>query len=130
MRPGGPLSYFARHATAANLLLVLLLVAGMAAVPNMRAQFFPDVIIDNVRVNVDWEGAGAEDVDAAIVQVLEPALLAVEGVEAARPPGRPRGARASRWNSSRAGTWRAPPTMCRRRSMRSPPCPRMPRSPR
>ena len=28
-----------------------------------------------------WEGAGAEDVDAAIVQVLEPALLAVEGVE-------------------------------------------------
>jgi multidrug efflux pump subunit AcrB len=81
MSPGGILSYFARHATAANLLLVVLIVAGIAALPRMRAQFFPDVIVDNVRVNIAWEGAGAEDVDAAIVQVLEPALLAVEGVE-------------------------------------------------
>lgn len=78
---GGLLSYFTRHRTAANLLLVVLLVAGLASFPNMRAQFFPDVIIDNVTVSVEWEGAGAEDVDAAIVQALEPALLAVEGVE-------------------------------------------------
>lgn len=78
---GGILSYFTRHATAANLLLVVLLVAGLAAAPRMRAQFFPDVVIDNVNVRVAWDGAGAEDVDAAIVQVLEPALLAVEGVE-------------------------------------------------
>ncbi|MEZ5723457.1 MAG: efflux RND transporter permease subunit, partial [Paracoccaceae bacterium] len=75
------LSYFARHATAANLLLVVLLVAGLAALPRMRAQFFPDVVVDTVSVSVTWEGAGAEDVDAAIVQVLEPALLSVEGVE-------------------------------------------------
>ena len=80
-KAGGILSYFVRHRTAANLLLVVLLVAGAAAMPNMRAQFFPDVIIDNVSVSTVWVGAGAEDVDAAIVQVLEPALLAVEGVE-------------------------------------------------
>ncbi len=78
---GGILSYFTRHRTAANLLLVLLLVAGLAAAPNMRAQYFPDVIIDNVSVSTVWSGAGADDVDAAIVQVLEPALLSVEGVE-------------------------------------------------
>ena len=78
---GGLLSYFTRHRTAANLLLVILLVAGLSAAPNMRAQFFPDVIIDNVTVTTVWDGAGAEDVDEAIVQVLEPALLAVEGVE-------------------------------------------------
>ncbi|WP_319826192.1 efflux RND transporter permease subunit [Thalassovita sp.] len=78
---GGILSYFTRHRTAANLLLVVLLVLGIAAVPRMRAQFFPDVVVDNVSVSVVWEGAGAEDVDAAIIQVLEPALLTVEGVE-------------------------------------------------
>ncbi|WP_299610561.1 efflux RND transporter permease subunit [uncultured Tateyamaria sp.] len=78
---GGILSYFVRHRTVANLLLLVMLVAGAAAVPNMRAQFFPDVIVDNVTVNVRWDGAGAEDVDAGIVQVLEPGLLAVEGVE-------------------------------------------------
>jgi len=77
----GTLSYFTRHGTAANLLLVILIVLGLTAFPRMRAQFFPDVIIDNVSVNVSWSGAGAEDVDSAIVQVLEPALLQVEGVE-------------------------------------------------
>ncbi|MBK1635569.1 efflux RND transporter permease subunit [Rhodovulum adriaticum] len=78
---GGVLSYFTRHRTAANLLLVILIVAGLAAAPRMRAQFFPDVVIDDVTVAVTWEGAGAEDVDAGIVQVLEPVLMAVEGVE-------------------------------------------------
>ncbi len=78
---GGLLSYFTRHRTAANLLLVVLLIAGLSAAPNMRAQFFPDVIVDNVTVTTSWSGAGAEDVDEAIVQVLEPVLLAVEGVE-------------------------------------------------
>ncbi|MEM8654831.1 MAG: efflux RND transporter permease subunit [Pseudomonadota bacterium] len=78
---GGVLSYFVRHRTVANLLLLVMLVAGAASIPNLRAQFFPDVIIDNVTVNVTWDGAGAEDVDAGIVQVLEPGLLAVEGVE-------------------------------------------------
>lgn len=77
---GGLLSYFTRHRTAANLLLVLMVVAGLFAAPNMRAQFFPDVVVDDVTVSVAWQGAGAEDVDNAIVQLLEPALLSVEGV--------------------------------------------------
>ncbi len=78
---GGILSYFTRHRTAANLLLVVLIAVGLFSLPRMRAQFFPDIVIDSVTVSVGWQGAGAEDVDRAIVQVLEPALLAVEGVE-------------------------------------------------
>ncbi|WP_163848963.1 efflux RND transporter permease subunit [Pseudooceanicola aestuarii] len=105
---GGLLSYFTRHRTAANLLLVILLVAGLAAVPRMRAQFFPDVVVDDVDVSVIWEGAGAEDIDTAIVQLLEPALLAVEGVESSIANSRE--GRASirlefepGWDMSRAG---------------------------
>ena len=78
---GGVLSYFARHRTIANLLLVLMIAAGFWAAPQMRAQFFPDVIVDQVTVSVRWEGAGPEDADRAIVQLLEPALLSVEGVD-------------------------------------------------
>ncbi|MGR3322161.1 MAG: efflux RND transporter permease subunit, partial [Pseudooceanicola sp.] len=85
---GGLLSYFTRHRTAANLLLVVLIVLGFVAAPNMRAQFLPDVVSDNVRVSVAWDGAGAEDIDAAIVQVLEPVLLAVEGVESSASQSR------------------------------------------
>ena len=80
-RAGGILSYFVRHRTVANLLLILLIAAGAVSIPNMRAQFFPDVVIDDVDVSVTWRGAGAEDVDRGIVQVLEPVVLAVEGVE-------------------------------------------------
>ncbi|MGH1577752.1 efflux RND transporter permease subunit [Planktotalea sp.] len=85
---GGVLSYFVRHRTLANLLLVVMLVAGAVTIPKMRAQFFPDVVVDTVSVSVTWDGAGAEDVDAAIVQVLEPALLAVEGVDSSSATSR------------------------------------------
>jgi len=64
---GGLLSYFTRHRTAANLLLLVLLVLGAAAMPNMRAQFFPDVVVDNVRVNVNWDGAGPEEDRKSVV---------------------------------------------------------------
>ena len=88
MRSIGPLagllSYFTRHRTAANLLLVLLLALGLAALPRMRAQFFPDVISDEIDVSVSWPGAGAESVDTGILSILGPAFLAVEGVSGTR----------------------------------------------
>ena len=87
-KAGGILSYFVRHRTVANLLLILLLAAGAFSIPNMRAQFFPDVVVDDVDVTVVWDGAGAEDVDRGIVQVLEPAVLSVEGVESSEATSR------------------------------------------
>ena len=89
----GTLGYFVRHRTAANLLLVLMIAAGAMALPNMRAQFLPDVVIESVTVSVRWDGAGAEDVDRGVVQVLEPALLAVEGVTDATSTAREGSAR-------------------------------------
>lgn len=82
MRSRGILSYFTRHRTLANLLMVLMLVAGVVATLDIRAQYFPDVVLSEVDVSVTWQGAGAEDVDRGIVQVLEPALKGVEGVAA------------------------------------------------
>ena len=76
----GLFRYFTRHRTAANLVLVLMLAAGLFAVPRMHAQYFPDVVIDTVVVTIPWSGAGSSDVDSAIVQVVEPALMGVEGV--------------------------------------------------
>lgn len=73
---------FTRHATLANIVLVVMLGAGLWAAPQMRAQYFPDSINEELEVSVTWDGAGADDVDRAIVQVIEPALLAVEGVTA------------------------------------------------
>ena len=74
------IGYFARHRTVANLLMVIMLVVGGVAASQMRAQYFPDIVVNEVAVIVAWQGAGADDVDRAIVQVLEPAFLAIDGV--------------------------------------------------
>ncbi len=84
-RPGdagkGFLAYFVSHRTAANLLLILMLLAGFYASTKLRAQFFPDIVRDTVTVGVTWQGSGAQDVDEGVVTVLEPPLLAISGVE-------------------------------------------------
>ena len=91
----------------ANLLLVILIVAGLLALPKMRSQFFPDIIVDNINLSVVWQGAGAEDVDAAIVRVLEPVLLGVDGVSGANSTSNEGRARISlefepNWDMARA----------------------------
>ncbi len=80
----GLLSYFARHKTAANLILVAVIALGLAAFPRLRSQFFPDTVFENVRVTAEWDGAGASDIDEAVVQVILPELRNVDGVADAR----------------------------------------------
>lgn len=77
---GNLLSIFTRHRTLANLVMVVMLVGGLYAAPKLRAQYFPDTVVQEVDVRVRWDGAGAEDVDRSVISVLEPALMGVEGV--------------------------------------------------
>ena len=77
----GILAYFTRHRTAASFVMVLMLALGIAAATKIRSQFFPDVVINTVTVTVGWDGAGPEEVDGAIVALLEPALQTIEGVQ-------------------------------------------------
>ncbi len=76
----GLLGYFTRHRTAASFVMVVMLVLGLVATTKIRSQFFPDVVIDTVTVTVAWDGAGPEELDRAVVALLEPALQGVEGV--------------------------------------------------
>lgn len=80
-RSRGILSLFVRHRTLANLVLAVMVVAGLYSAPRLRAQFFPDTVVQQIDVTVQWDGAGADDVDRSVVGVLEPALMGVEGVE-------------------------------------------------
>ncbi|MEL6583465.1 MAG: efflux RND transporter permease subunit [Pseudomonadota bacterium] len=88
----GFLAYFVRHRTAANLLLVLMVALGLVSITQIRAQFFPDVVVENVRVSVNWSGAAATDLDTGVVAVIEPAVLAVEGVDSTFSTSREGGA--------------------------------------
>ena len=76
------IALFARHPTAANLLMAAMIVIGLLALGRMNKQFFPDFGIDTVLVTVAWPGAGAEDVDNAIVQAIEPEVRFLDRVKA------------------------------------------------
>ena len=75
------ISLFARHPTAANLLMAAMIVVGLLALSRMNKQFFPDFGIDTVIVTVAWPGAGAEDVDNTIVQAVEPEVRFLDRVK-------------------------------------------------
>ncbi len=78
---GGLIGLFARHRTAANLLMTVMVVAGLFAFQKLNTQFFPDFGIDIIQIGVTWEGASAEDVDATIVQAIEPEVRFLDGVK-------------------------------------------------
>ena len=78
---GGLIRLFARHPTAGNLLMVIMLLAGMFALTKLNRQFFPDFGIDVIRVSVAWPGATAEDAEASIVEAIEPEVRFLDGVD-------------------------------------------------
>ncbi|MBC27224.1 MAG: acriflavin resistance protein, partial [Rhodospirillaceae bacterium] len=80
----GPIGIFVRHPTAANLLMVVMIVAGLFALRQTNTQFFPDFGIDWISVSVDWPGASAEDIDDNIVQAIEPEVRFLDGVKRVR----------------------------------------------
>ena len=77
----GLIALFARHRTAANLLMVLMILFGALALSRMNTQFFPTFAVDWISVSVTWPGASAEDVDANIVAAIEPEVRFLDGVK-------------------------------------------------
>ncbi|MBT4888490.1 MAG: efflux RND transporter permease subunit, partial [Rhodospirillales bacterium] len=73
--------YFANHPTAANLMMVAFLVAGLFAAPQLQRETFPRIEPRYVEVTVPFPGASAEDVEEAICQRIEDSLDAVNYIE-------------------------------------------------
>ncbi len=72
------LGSFAHHRVAANLLMLLMILAGMWALSKLNTQFFPNFTLDIINVRVEWSGAAAEDVETAITVPLEQALRSLD----------------------------------------------------
>ena len=73
--------FFARHATAANLLMIMLLIAGALSLQRINTQFFPDIDIPRISVSVTWAGATPADMERTVIRNLEPALRNISGLE-------------------------------------------------
>jgi multidrug efflux pump subunit AcrB len=72
---------FAQHKVAANLLMIIMLVAGTYSLSKLNTQFFPTFTLDRITVRVEWRGASAEDVEDSITTRLEQELRAIDYVD-------------------------------------------------
>ena len=76
---------FAKHKVAANLLMALMIIAGLLGVDRLRTQFFPSFELDIITVSVAWPGATAEDVQEGLTIPIENAieeLAVIESIDA------------------------------------------------
>ncbi|WP_136659879.1 efflux RND transporter permease subunit [Nitratireductor sp. XY-223] len=78
---GGLVRTFIRHANAANLLMMLMILIGVFSVMRINTQFFPSVDRPRIDISVTWSGASAEDIEANLLAVIEPEVRFVEGVD-------------------------------------------------
>lgn len=80
-RPRGILGFFVVHRNAANLLMGMLVVAGIYALSQLNTQFFPQTEIPTISIVVAWPGASAEDVEGNIIEAIEPEVRFLDGVD-------------------------------------------------
>ncbi len=72
--------FFANHPTAANLLMIALLVVGIFSLPKLQRETFPRIDPRRVQITVLYPGARPENVEQAICQRIEDAVDGVDNV--------------------------------------------------
>lgn len=74
------IDFFVRHYNAANLLMVMMILLGVAGLRFINTQVFPNIEADTISISISWPGATAQDADSNILQVVEPELRFLDGV--------------------------------------------------
>lgn len=78
----GVLEWFARNRVAANLLMLMIALAGLLAVTNgVRREVFPIVSLDMISVRVPYPGATPQEVEDGILLPAEEAIADLDGID-------------------------------------------------
>lgn len=78
------IAFFAKHPTAANLLMLIMIAAGWLSLGRLRRETFPDAQPVEVEVAIAYPGATAKEVEESIVDRLETELEGVQFVKEMR----------------------------------------------
>lgn len=78
---GGLIGWWARNGVAANLLMVLAVIAGAVGFSRMDRLVFPSVDIGAVSITTSWPGASPADVEEQILTRIEESVADLEGID-------------------------------------------------
>ena len=77
----GIIAWFAYNPVAANLLMLLIIVAGVYAGLNIQRAVMPNFDIDLIQITMVYPGAAPEEVEQGIVLKIEEALSDLDGIQ-------------------------------------------------
>lgn len=77
----GLIRTFVRHRNAANLLMAVMIIVGLYAMMQINRQVMPTIGFDAVAVDFIWPGASAEDIEANILETVEPEIRFIDGLK-------------------------------------------------
>lgn len=75
------IAWFVRNPVASNLLMFIMIAAGIIAYANTRQEEFPSIETGTIQINVPYPGAPPAEVEQAVCLILEQALSRIENVE-------------------------------------------------
>lgn len=78
------IAWFARHQTAANLLMVAIMLLGLVALPELQRETLPELQSDTVQIRVIYRGATPDEVEDAICRRLEDVLESITDLDEIR----------------------------------------------
>jgi multidrug efflux pump subunit AcrB len=79
--PRGAVAWMARNHVAANLLMALFILGGLAFATQVKQEVFPEFEIDQISVTVPYPGASPEEVEQGILLSIEDAVRGLDGVK-------------------------------------------------
>ena len=68
------IGWFARNPVAANLLMIVIMAAGLVSATNVKREVFPEFSLDIITVTVPYLGAAPEEVEEGVCVRVEEAI--------------------------------------------------------
>ena len=75
------ITWMVRNPVAANLVLGMLIVAGVAGSTAVNKEIFPQFSLDAVEVQVEYPGASPRDIEDSIIRLIEQQVEGIDGIQ-------------------------------------------------
>lgn len=83
-RQKGIIAWFTHNSVAANLLMWMIIVGGIASIFTIEKQTFPNFDINNIQIQVAYPSAAPQEVEQGILMPIEESLQGLDGIKKIR----------------------------------------------
>ena len=73
--------WFVNNSVASNLMMFFIILSGIATIPLLKMEVFPDIEVDIINVTAVYPGATPSDVENAVCVRIEERLQGLDGVK-------------------------------------------------